>query len=159
MLTAMTHSLAAALEPGGPSAKTSGMLVPSAVVADRVKLYEGEPKEPYGRSAHDTGMRGPCRPMRAVMAGAAEAARNATDKVRENMARVERPKATRWLGKNREAVMKVNSALVDQGVNAAIFILSRRRCEECRRSDVHPDLNADLAMSGMAAGSASSSSE
>lgn len=55
----MTHSLAAGLVPGGPSAKTRGMLVPSAVVADKVKLYEGEPKEPYGRSSHDTGISGP----------------------------------------------------------------------------------------------------
>lgn len=84
-LTAMTHSLAAGLVPGGPSAKTRGVLVPSAVVADRVKLYEGEPKEPYGRSAHDTGIKGPCRPMRVAIAGTAETAITAADMVRANM--------------------------------------------------------------------------
>ena len=81
----MTHSLAAGLVPGGPSAKTRGMLVPSAVVADSVKLYEGEPKEPYGRSAHDTGIKGPCLPMRADIAGAADAARSTADRIKANI--------------------------------------------------------------------------
>lgn len=60
--------------------------------------------------------------------------------------------------KIRDAEMKVNAALNDRGGDTAVFILFRRRCVKCRRSDIHRDLRADLAMSGMAAGSATSSS-
>ena len=54
--------------------------------------------------------------------------------------------------------MKVSAALVSPDASTVTFILFRRRCVKCRRSDIHRDSNAVLAMSGMAAVSATSSS-
>lgn len=48
-----------------------------------------------------------------------------------------------------DAGAKESSALVKQGENTATFILLGRRCEGCRRMHFHPDLKADLTMSGM----------